>query len=37
MTHTCRESCGVCGFLSSSNKEKILVVLEIIEWLLSLF
>eukprot|EP00092_Neocalanus_flemingeri_P000634 GFUD01000676.1.p1 GENE.GFUD01000676.1~~GFUD01000676.1.p1 ORF type:complete len:571 (-),score=137.70 GFUD01000676.1:32-1744(-) len=22
MTHTCRESCGVCGFLSPSNKEE---------------
>ena len=22
MTHTCRESCGVCGFLSSTNKEE---------------
>ena len=21
MTHTCRESCGVCGFLSPTNKE----------------
>ena len=21
MTHTCRESCGVCGFLSPNNKE----------------
>jgi len=22
MAHTCRESCGVCGFLSSANKEE---------------
>ena len=22
MTHTCRESCGVCGFLSPANKEE---------------
>ena len=22
MTHTCRESCGVCGFLSPNNKEE---------------
>ena len=21
MTHTCRESCGVCGFLAANNKE----------------
>ena len=22
MTHSCRESCGVCGFLSPTNKEE---------------
>ena len=25
MSHTCRESCGVCGFLSSYNNEEQLV------------